>query len=208
MFALKSIAAVKVCVYGCVFCGFLPGMWLFHFSTGAHEHKKKRKCCITNVSGTQIGPHTLLFWFLFPVRLFFPSLCLHFNHARNHARKHTPQTEWSLRHFCLWSSVDQIVPLIINVTSPPPTPHPLFLRLLLCLWLFVQNRSDILGICSAFDIIWTVSVVGLPGLMSPPSLCLLLFLFVTFSVSRDLSENQIQAIPRKAFRGITSVKNL
>ncbi|CAG08295.1 unnamed protein product, partial [Tetraodon nigroviridis] len=24
----------------------------------------------------------------------------------------------------------------------------------------------------------------------------------------DLSENQVQAIPRKAFRGITSVKNL
>uniref|UniRef100_A0A672MSH2 Slit homolog 3 protein-like n=1 Tax=Sinocyclocheilus grahami TaxID=75366 RepID=A0A672MSH2_SINGR len=34
-----------------------------------------------------------------------------------------------------------------------------------------------------------------------------LFLFV-ISLSRDLSENQIQAIPRKAFRGITAVKNL
>lgn len=30
----------------------------------------------------------------------------------------------------------------------------------------------------------------------------LLFLF------RDLSENQIQGIPRKAFRGVTGVKNL
>uniref|UniRef100_A0A7N6FGE0 Slit homolog 3 (Drosophila) n=1 Tax=Anabas testudineus TaxID=64144 RepID=A0A7N6FGE0_ANATE len=31
---------------------------------------------------------------------------------------------------------------------------------------------------------------------------------VCLSLSRDLSENQIQAVPRKAFRGITSVKNL
>lgn len=43
MCALRSVAAVKVCVYSCVFCGFLPGMWLFHFSTCAHEHKKKRE---------------------------------------------------------------------------------------------------------------------------------------------------------------------
>lgn len=44
-------------------------------------------------------------------------------------------------------------------------------------------------------------------LQTNPNIFLFLFLFL-ISLSRDLSENQIQAIPRKAFRGITAVKNL
>lgn len=42
-------------------------------------------------------------------------------------------------------------------------------------------------------------------LQTNPNISVFLFLI---SLSRDLSENQIQAIPRKAFRGITTVKNL
>uniref|UniRef100_A0A8C1Z2X8 Slit homolog 3 (Drosophila) n=1 Tax=Cyprinus carpio TaxID=7962 RepID=A0A8C1Z2X8_CYPCA len=42
-------------------------------------------------------------------------------------------------------------------------------------------------------------------LQTNPNISLFVFLI---SLSRDLSENQIQAVPRKAFRGITAVKNL
>uniref|UniRef100_A0A8C4QPU1 Slit homolog 2 (Drosophila) n=1 Tax=Eptatretus burgeri TaxID=7764 RepID=A0A8C4QPU1_EPTBU len=38
--------------------------------------------------------------------------------------------------------------------------------------------------------------------------CLLLFILLVLCCCRDLSENQIGGIPRKAFRGITNVKNL
>uniref|UniRef100_A0A8C7ZC76 Slit homolog 3 (Drosophila) n=1 Tax=Oryzias sinensis TaxID=183150 RepID=A0A8C7ZC76_9TELE len=39
-------------------------------------------------------------------------------------------------------------------------------------------------------------------------LCVTFSLCLPFCLCRDLSENQIQAVPRKAFRGITGVKNL
>lgn len=113
---------VLMCVF--VFCGFLAGLWLFHSSTDMHlnnKKKKKKKHYITNVSGTQTDSHTLLF--LLPLRLFFPSRCLH-SITYTSISEHTPQMDWSHRHFCLWSSLDQIVPLIINVISAHPPPLP------------------------------------------------------------------------------------
>uniref|UniRef100_A0A8D0AEW4 Slit homolog 3 (Drosophila) n=1 Tax=Sander lucioperca TaxID=283035 RepID=A0A8D0AEW4_SANLU len=64
------------------------------------------------------------------------------------------------------------------------------------------TKVDFSGLKNLRILAWNTSTnVTLP---LSPSLCLP----VSLSRSRDLSENQIQAVPRKAFRGITSVKNL
>lgn len=49
---------------------------------------------------------------------------------------------------------------------------------------------------------------GCPGPIEHHALQALLIFFPTSFFCRDLSENFIQAIPRKAFRGATDLKNL
>lgn len=69
-------------------------------------------------------------------------------------------------------------------THPPPASIP-WLVLLWCLWLFVQNWSDV---CLAFDITCIISVLGIPQLTSPHSLHLSFFCLSLFRLQRPQRE--------------------
>lgn len=130
-----------------------------------------------------------------------------FNHARKHKRAHSTDglklpPFLSLKVFRPNCSTDHechIHPSSSSSFSPPRLSFSLDVCDYLC-------RIDQMFFL-AFDITCIICVLGITWLTSPLFLCLF-FSVCHFSVCRDLSENQIQAIPRKAFRGITSVKNL
>lgn len=174
-----------MCVLTCVFafCGFLAGLWLFHSSTGMHLNNKKKEKEALHYKrewDTNRLSHTFI---LTPASPVLSQPLPSFNHVRKHKRAHStdglkPPPFLSLKLFRPNCSTDHKCHIRPS-SSSSSSRYPQ------CLF-----SSDVCDYLCRID-----------------QMCFWL-LTCYFSMCRDLSENQIQAIPRKAFRGITSVKNL